>query len=269
MVASHDDARASSRRPSGPHDDVANAATEHEPGGVHVITGASEEGLSGDRVLWFSGDMGWWGYGGRRWGHRWYRGGRSPTIRGNAQPFISGGVGPSGEPGDACAVFPVACSAPSPRRARPASEVRAATVAREGDDWVLENGAVTARLVVGADCAMTLLARGGRAAFATFDAPRCVVRPTAAPWSDREGAAVMIDWSGDGWSQRAVVALADDGDAPEATISQTVREGSFAETRAVNLSDGARVWTVGDREVALASGESTHYGVRLGRASAD
>lgn len=252
-----------------PPGDGADAVTVREPGGVHVITGSEEEQFASERVLWFSGDMAWWGHGGRHWGHRWYRSGRSPTIRGNAMPFISGGVGPSGEPGDACAVFPAACAAPSPRRARPAEEVRAATVTRDGADWVLDNGAVTARLVVGADCAMTLVARGGRAAFATFDAPRCVVGLTAVPWSDHEGAAVMIDWSGDGWSQRAVVALADDGDAPEATITQTVREGSFAETRAVNLSDGPRVWTVGDREVALASGESTHYGVRLGGASPD
>ena len=239
---------------------------EREPGGVHVINGSSEEGLVGDRIVWFSDSPHWWGHGGRRWNHRWHRGTTyRSSISGNAQPFISGGLDAGGTPGDACAVFPAACAAPSPRRARPPSvSARAATVTRAGHDWVLANESVTATLEVGDDCAMTLVSRGGRAAFATFDAPRCVVSLTAAPWSDREGAAVMVDWSGEGWSQRAVIALADDGDGPEATVTQTVREGGFAETRAVNLSDGARVWTVGDREVTLAPGEATHYGVRLG-----
>ena len=87
--------------------------------------------------------------------------------------------------------------------------------------------------------------------FAPVAPAACEVRETSVPWSDREGAALELQWRTAGGATRAVVALADGASSAEASIARTDAAGV---TQLANLGVESLTWTVDGRPVTVAPG---------------
>ncbi|MBK6534722.1 MAG: hypothetical protein IPF99_35780 [Deltaproteobacteria bacterium] len=216
-----------------------------------------------------------------RWSRSW-RFRRGQSLRPASSAFFSDGAVPPGAAGDPCGVFPGACSpaqsggaySPAPTAARLArAGVIAhreygspAVVTRDGDLWRLGNDEVT--IDINALCLMTSLRVGDPTpSVATFAPPvevPCVVRETAVPWDDRAGAAIEMSWSAPGGSMRAVVALADEGEAAEASVARTDGSG---ETWLSNMGTSALTWTIAGSPVTVAPGGSVRVSARRSAAA--
>lgn len=211
-----------------------------------------------------------------RWSRTW-RFRRGQSLRPASSVFFGDGSVPEGASGDPCGVFPGACApaqsggayAPAPMAARLArSGVIAqrdygspAVVTRDGDLWRLGNGQVT--IDINALCLMSSRRVDDTTpSVATFAPPvdvPCVVRETAVPWDDRAGAAIEMSWSAPGGSMRAVVALADEGEAAEASVARTDGSG---ETWLSNMGTSALTWTIAGSPVTVAPGGSVRVSAR-------
>ena len=179
----------------------------------------------------------------RRWSRTWLHR-RGHVLRPTASAFFGQAMVPTGTSGDPCEVFPGACTAaPGGGAFDPPSSVTVvqpvtpsvqlesavpAEVSRDGDLWRLANAHLT--LSIDARCQVTTRRADapGVPAVVTFAPPvevECVRHETAVPWGDRAGAAIELSWSTSGGSMRAVVALADEGDAAEASVARTDPSG--------------------------------------------
>lgn len=204
--------------------------------------------------------------GNRRWSRTWlHRRGR--VMRPAAPAFFGQPMLPTGTSGDPCEVFPGACTStqgggafdPPPPVAlvqpvSPSVQPEPAEVSRDGDLWRLANARLT--LSIDARCQVTTRRAGTPAvpAVVTFAPPvevECVRHETAVPWGDRAGAAIELSWSTPGGSMRAVVALADEGDAAEASVARTDPSG---ETWLTNLGSTSLTWTIAGSPVTVAPG---------------
>jgi hypothetical protein len=201
-----------------------------------------------------------------RWNRSW-RFRRGLALRPASSAFFADGSALPGASEDPCAVFPGACSAARDGGAfapAPATVTRTAvlahreygspaTVTRDGDLWRLGNGQIT--IDVNALCLMTSRRIDDTTpSVASFSPPvetPCVVRETAVPWGDREGAAIEMSWSAPGGSMRAVVALADDGASAEASVARTDASG---ETWLANMGTTSLTWTIAGSPVTVAPG---------------
>lgn len=215
-----------------------------------------------------------WGgaHGSRSWRIR-----RGRMLRPAASAFFSDGWVPSGMSGDPCGVIPGACSPvqdggaydPSDPTPTPTSvaviarrEFAApAIVTRDAGRWYLGNGQVT--IAFDALCQMTVV-RGedpltSVASFAPPVSAPCSMHETAVPWTDRPGAAIELTWSAPGGSMRAVVALADDGSAAEASVARTAASG---ETWLTNLGTTDLTWTIAGSPVTVTPGGAVRVTAR-------
>lgn len=169
------------------------------------------------------------------------------------------GDDPSARRVDVCAVFAGACG-----RRRTTTVTRAiehpATLREASGRWVLDNDLARVEVNPAQLCALAVqrvgLAQNPALSFATpTPADGCTVSPGGAA----EGASITLDFTGNGWSQRVVLSLADGADAPEATVSVVrARGGGHTDTFLANLSGQAQTWTVRGREVSLAAGALGH-----------
>ena len=211
-----------------------------------------------------------------RWSRSW-RFRRGQSLRPASSAFFSDATVPEGAAGDPCGVFPGACSAtqsggayaPAPTAARLARAAviahrdygSPAVVTHDGDLWRLGNGEIT--IDIDALCLMTSRRVGDPTpSVATFAPPvevPCVVRETAVPWDDRAGAAIEMSWSAPGGSMRAVVALADEGEAAEASVARTDGSG---ETWLSNMGTSALTWTIAGSPVTVAPGGAVRVSAR-------
>jgi hypothetical protein len=217
------------------------------------------------RYAWRSGQVPWR----RSW--RFFRG---RVLRPAASPFLSDGAVPVGMDADPCAALPYACAATPggawqpPAAPAPSGGAAArrrygspAAVTRDGDVWRLANDLVTIEL--DALCRIVSRPAGASTPSVVALAPptevACARREVEAPWDDRVGAAVELSWDSPAGSMRAVVALADDGAAAEASVSRTDPSG---ETWLANLGATALTWTVAGSPVTVAAGASVRVAAR-------
>jgi hypothetical protein len=205
----------------------------------------------------------------RRWSRTWLHR-RGHVLRPTASAFFGQAMVPTGTSGDPCEVFPGACTAaPGGGAFDPPSSVTVvqpvtpsvqlesavpAEVSRDGDLWRLANARLT--LSIDARCQVTTRRADapGVPAVVTFAPPvevECVRHETAVPWGDRAGAAIELSWSTSGGSMRAVVALADEGDAAEASVARTDPSG---ETWLTNLGSTSLTWMIAGSPVTVAPG---------------
>lgn len=205
----------------------------------------------------------------RRWSRSWLHR-RGHVMRPAAPAFFGQTMIPPGASGDPCEVFPGACMStqgggafdPPPSTApvlpvTPSLQVESAApaeVSRDGDLWRLANARLT--VSIDARCQVTTRRTGAPTvpAVVTFAPPvevECVRHETAVPWGDRAGAAIELSWSTPGGSMRAVVALADEGDAAEASVARTDSSG---ETWLTNLGSTSLTWTIAGSPVTVAPG---------------
>ncbi len=205
---------------------------------------------------------------------------RGRILRPSASRFFSAGAVPTGASGDPCAVFPDACAAPPtsiggsydppPRVTRvvATSQATPATVSRDQGRWLLVNELLTAEIDVTALCRVTTRRLGDEspsvASFAAPTAAPCTVHETAPPWSDRAGVAVELAWNDPAGSMRAVVALADDGAALEASVARTDRSGA---TWLSNLGGESLTWSVAGVPVTVAPGGAVEVSASAGARS--
>lgn len=216
-----------------------------------------------------------------RWNRIW-RFRRGPVLRPASSAFFSDAAVPAGASGDPCGVFPGACApsqsggayAPAPSASRLARTAviahrdygSPAVVTHDGDLWRLGNGQVT--IDINALCLMSSRRVDDETpSVATFAPPvevPCVLRETAVPWDDRAGAAIEMSWSAPGGSMRAVVALADEGEAAEASVARTDGSG---ETWLSNMGTSALTWTIAGSPVTVAPGGSVRVSARRSAAA--
>jgi hypothetical protein len=205
----------------------------------------------------------------RRWSRTWLHR-RGQVLRPTASAFFGQAMVPTGTSGDPCEVFPGACTAapgggafdpPSSGTvvqpvtpSVPLESAAPAEVSRDGDLWRLANARLS--LSIDARCQVTTRRADapGAPAVVTFAPPvevECVRHETAVPWGDRAGAAIELSWSTSGGSMRAVVALADEGDAAEASVARTDPSG---ETWLTNLGSTSLTWMIAGSPVTVAPG---------------
>lgn len=216
-----------------------------------------------------------------RWSRSW-RFRRGQVLRPASSAFFSDATVPAGTSGDPCGIFPGACApaqsggaySPAPTAARLArAGVIAhreygspAVVTRDGELWRLGNGEVT--IDINALCLMSARrVDDPTPSVATFAPPvevPCVVRETAVPWDDRAGAAIEMSWTAPGGSMRAVVALADEAEAAEASVARTDGSG---ETWLSNMGTSALTWTIAGSPVTVAPGGSVRVSARRSAAA--
>ncbi len=224
-----------------------------------------------------------WSYRSHSYGNsynRSWRFRRGRILRPSASRFFSVGAVPAGASGDPCAVFPDACAAPPtsvggsydpPRsltRIAATAQTTVATVSREPGRWLLLNALITAEIDVAALCRVTTRRLGDAypsvASFAAPSAEPCTVHETAAPWTDRTGVAVELAWNDPAGSMRAVVALADDGAALEASVARIDRSGR---TWLTNLGAETLTWNIAGVPVTVAPGGAVQVSASAGARS--
>ena len=165
-----------------------------------------------------------------------------------------------------CAYFRAACGSSMRRATVPANVVsddtHVATVTREGRVWRLANGHAEATIDPEARCAVQLHAidRDPMPAL-TFEVPAdatCAVTETlpADTAVDHGGAALAIVWSAPGWTQRAVLSLADGATRPEVSLARSAVVDGRTVTLVTNLTTAPLTWTFGARDVTVAPAES-------------
>lgn len=244
--------------------------------GEVILDGISVSGLWFGDDDWRAENYRWerWYYYARREWDEWRRLRRERMAR-RVRSFMS--------PGDAaaiddvetsspiCAVFTSACRIGA-RRAAPATSARLdtpATLRHEGRTWTLSNGALEAAIDPSALCAIRVARHtdDGRDALPplTVDTPHdapCEVTETLPPDTDvaHGGVAVAITWSGDGWSQRAVLSLADDATSPELSVTRSERIGTTLATTLTNLTAHALTWTLDGRDLSLPAARTARLG---------
>lgn len=269
---SHTETPASAAAPTAAPATSSRAA---EPLGEITIEGIGISGISwwGDED-WRTENYRWerWYYYARREWAEWRRARReamSRRVRSMMDPGNAGELSGDEYSSPICAVFASACrtgarrvvstSAPTPPEAP-------ATLRRDGHVWKLSNGAIEAAIDPSALCAIVLSRRGEGTlpalTVATPDDAPCEVTETMPPDStiDRGAVAVAITWSGEGWSQRAVLSLSDDATSPELSVTRAERRGSAVATTLTNLTARELTWTFDGRDVSVPAAHTARIG---------
>ena len=225
---------------------------------------------SDDDDNWYGGDSHAW----HRWAYYYRRewqarrrawlDARARRVNSTLAPGAAGAFAEEAPASPLCEVFPAACGTATRRAASRSSERTEATIAtarRNGLRWTLSNGLVEATIDPSALCAVAITrhADGARDALppltiGTPDETPCTVTETAGPdtLSERGSVAVAIAWSGNGWTQRAVLSLADGAAGPEVSVSRTHERT----TTLTNLTATELTWTLDGREVRVPVGHA-------------
>lgn len=251
------------------------SAAPTEPLGEVTIEGIGISGTSwwGDED-WRADNYRWerWYFYARREWAEWRRVRREAMarrVRSMMDPGNAGELSGDEYSSPVCAVFTSACRSGArrvvPAVASPIAE-SPATLRRDGHVWKLSNGSVEAAVDPSALCAIVLARRGDDTLPALtvatpHDAP-CEVTETMPPDTtvDRGGVAVAITWSGEGWTQRAVLSLSDDATSPELSVTRSERHGSTVATTLTNLTASELTWTFGGRDVSVPAAHTARIG---------
>lgn len=214
----------------------------------------------------------WYFYARREWAE-WRRARReamSRRVRTMMDPGNAGELSGDEYSSPICAVFTSACRTGArrvvPAVASPMIAESPATLRRDGHLWKLSNRSVEAAVDPSALCAIMLARRGDDTLPALtvatpHDAP-CEVTETMPPDTsvDRGGVAIAITWTGEGWSQRAVLSLSDDATSPELSVTRSERRGSTVATTLTNLTSSELTWTFGGRDVSVPAAHTARIG---------